>query len=291
MRTRSISSVGVVVVGLVPTLVGGPAFAALMTALGLVGYREYLGLAERVGGAQALPTSGYLVVAALAASALAGGGEVAVVALVAAAVAAPLVGGLGRSDEAGVFAGWGLTVAGTLYLGLPVFAAIVLRQSGGTVEAGWLAGAAEATALGWAAAPRGLAWVLVVIVVTWLGDSAAYLVGRAWGRRRLAPRLSPNKTLEGSIGGLVAATIAGGVCVPLFGLGISPLLGAGIGAGLGIVGQLGDLAESLLKRQAGVKDSGALIPGHGGILDRVDAQLFAFPAGWLFVDLIDHSLG
>ena len=158
------------------------------------------------------------------------------------------------------------------------------------VEAEWLAGLANAVSFGWVAAPRGLAWVLVVIVVTWLGDSAAYLVGRSWGRRRLAPRLSPKKTLEGSLGGLAAATIAGVVCVPLFGLGISPLLGAGFGAGLGIIGQVGDLAESLLKRQARVKDSGSLIPGHGGILDRIDAQLFAFPAGWLLADLIDRGL-
>ena len=289
MHTRAISSIGVVLVGLLPTVLGGPAFALLMVALGLMGYREYSALSSRLGAPTSAPAIGYAVIVGFAVAALARGGQMALFGVVALALAAPLVALLPQSDVPGIFARWALAVAGSLYLGLPIFAAIVLRGLGGTVDAGWLAELAERGARGWAAAPRGLAWVLTVIVVTWLGDSAAYLVGRAWGRRLLAPRLSPKKTIEGSLGGVAASALAGGLCVASFGLGINPWFGAAVGAALGIVGQVGDLTESLLKRQARVKDSGTLIPGHGGVLDRIDAQLFALPAGWFLAVYIDRS--
>jgi phosphatidate cytidylyltransferase len=133
---------------------------------------------------------------------------------------------------------------------------------------------------GWQPAPRGLAWALVVVLVTWIGDSVAYLAGTSIGNRKLATAISPNKTVAGSVGGLVGAMAIGVVLFQSFGLG-EWWVGLMAGTIIGLAGQIGDLAESILKRQASVKDSGTMIPGHGGILDRIDALLFAFPAGFL----------
>jgi phosphatidate cytidylyltransferase len=161
---------------------------------------------------------------------------------------------------------------------------------GGDIDADWLHDFASWASLGWNAAPRGLAWLALVIVVTWLSDTGAYLVGRPLGRHRLIPHVSPNKTWEGFIGGLVCAALTGALAIWVFGLGVNPLIGAVMGIILSLVGVVGDLAESVLKRQAGVKDSGHLIPGHGGMLDRIDALLFTFPAGWLLAAFVDRYL-
>ncbi len=114
--------------------------------------------------------------------------------------------------------------------------------------------------------------------VVWLGDTGAYFTGRAVGRHALAPRISPKKTWEGTVGGLLASIAGVFVVQALFGLSDLPASRAvAIGLGAGVVEQLGDLCESLLKRAAGAKDSGALLPGHGGMLDRIDGMLFAAP--------------
>lgn len=131
---------------------------------------------------------------------------------------------------------------------------------------------------------EGFLLVMLPVAVTALSDTASYFVGKRFGRRRLAPRLSPGKTIEGSIGGLAGAVVTGYVA-GLFMDGIGTLvlsapLCAAIGLLLGIAGQLGDLSESLLKREAGVKDSGRLLPGHGGFLDRFDSLLFTVPLGY-----------
>ncbi|GAJ30626.1 phosphatidate cytidylyltransferase [Acidomonas methanolica] len=122
----------------------------------------------------------------------------------------------------------------------------------------------------------GLASVLFVIVVVMVSDTGAYATGRIFGGPKLAPRISPGKTRSGAIGGLVCAALAGGAMARL----AAPwdwVGGLVWGAVLGIAAQAGDLAESAAKRQAGVKDSGSLIPGHGGLLDRFDALLVAGP--------------
>ena len=130
-------------------------------------------------------------------------------------------------------------------------------------------------------------WILVLLfAIVWLGDTAAYYVGSAWGRRKLARRISPNKTWEGSLASLAAAMIAaalwsywrlGTVAVPML----------GVAAVTSCAAQLGDLVESMIKRGAGVKDSGRLFPGHGGVLDRIDALLFAAPVLLLCVVLFE----
>src|SRR5262249_15288913 len=121
-------------------------------------------------------------------------------------------------------------------------------------------------------------WVLLLIWVTWLGETAAYLIGSTVGRRLLAPVISPKKTMEGAIAQLLVSIAAALAAQALFfGATLSRRDAGVVGALLGVVGQLGDLAESALKRSAGAKDSGSLMPGHGGMLDRIDSLLFNTP--------------
>ena len=127
----------------------------------------------------------------------------------------------------------------------------------------------------------GLVWLLMVV---WATDSAAYLVGRRVGGARLAPSISPGKTWAGLGGGVIGASLAS--VIVAWALGSERLVhAAGLGAGFAVIAQLGDLAESMLKRRAGVKDSGSLIPGHGGVLDRVDGLLLTAPALSLLLGL------
>jgi phosphatidate cytidylyltransferase len=121
-------------------------------------------------------------------------------------------------------------------------------------------------------------WLLFVLLLNWIGDSAAYYIGRRLGRHKMAPRISPAKSWEGAAASLLASTAFAVLylprMIPAVTLGPAILLGA-VG---NVAGQVGDLAESALKRGAGVKDSGAMLPGHGGWLDRVDSVLFSMPA-------------
>jgi phosphatidate cytidylyltransferase len=139
----------------------------------------------------------------------------------------------------------------------------------------------------------GLALVLFPLAVTWVSDTAAYLVGHAFGRRKMAPTVSPNKTMEGALASLVSSVVVGGLMGGIF-LTLHPapwrsvILGGGMGLLMGITVQLGDLIESLFKREAGVKDSGDLLPGHGGILDRFDALIFTLPLTYALVALAGH---
>ncbi len=128
--------------------------------------------------------------------------------------------------------------------------------------------------------------VLSLFAAIWLCDSAAYFVGRAWGRHKLFPRVSPNKTWEGAVAGFCAAVLtfvaAQHFVLPYLTVGSGLLCGAIVG----VFGQIGDLVESLLKRDAGVKDSSALIPGHGGVLDRFDSLLFVAPLIFVYLDFV-----
>ncbi len=126
--------------------------------------------------------------------------------------------------------------------------------------------------------------VLFLVVVVWCSDIGAYLIGRLVGGRRLAPRISPGKTWSGAVGGLAAALLVGWVATAAWGLPPAP--GLLVSGALGVVSQAGDLLESAIKRHFGVKDSGRLIPGHGGLLDRLDGLLAAAPVAaalvWIF---------
>jgi phosphatidate cytidylyltransferase len=143
---------------------------------------------------------------------------------------------------------------GVLYLGWPAVLLIWLRDG---------------------SSAHGLAWTVAAFVIAWASDIMAYMVGSLIGGPKLWPRFSPNKTWSGFIGGLVAGTVAGGLLAAFLDMGIGPAWGAVLGLAAALATMAGDLWESALKRRYGVKDAGKLIPGHGGLLDRVDGLMFA----------------
>jgi phosphatidate cytidylyltransferase len=239
LRVASALVLAPVVAGL--TVLGGWPFALLVAAAGVLMGLEW----DRLTGGPGTGAVAWLQAAAPAAAALAAmlwafEGAAIVVLLAALALAA-----IGRSRGF-----W--PPLGALWLALPCGALV------------WLRNAPDA----------GLAAVLWVLLLVWSADTLAYVFGRLIGGPKLAPRISPKKTWAGLAGAIVGASLVGAVGSALTGL--APMSAATAASGLaGAIGQAGDLAESAVKRRFGVKDSGTLIPGHGGILDRVDALLFA----------------
>jgi phosphatidate cytidylyltransferase len=196
----------------------------------------------------------------------------------------------GISSLAGQRVQWMPTPELALVVGVVVICSAPLWASGrpqvestantlfGAVYVGWLLGYAI-WLQGRAGGPQ---LVLFLVGVTWAGESAAYLVGSSVGHHRLAPILSPRKTVEGAIAQIIVS-IAAALALGAWLLPACGLVGAaGAGALLGVVGQVGDLAESAIKRSIGTKDTGDLIPGHGGMLDRIDSLLFNAPALYLY---------
>jgi phosphatidate cytidylyltransferase len=135
--------------------------------------------------------------------------------------------------------------------------------------------------------PNGVWWFFLALPVVWLADTGAYFIGKRFGKHKLSPRLSPKKTWEGYLAGIVVGTLSGILFAALWqrfgGLSLSLEGGAWIGLILSVVTTLGDLGESMLKRQAGVKDSGRIFPGHGGVLDRMDTWLWASTIGYYLI--------
>ncbi|HEY4484806.1 MAG TPA: phosphatidate cytidylyltransferase, partial [Nitrospiria bacterium] len=130
---------------------------------------------------------------------------------------------------------------------------------------------------------QGESLIFFLFLVTWAGDTGAYYVGKSLGRRRLAPRVSPNKTVEGAIGGWLAGVLVAYLAQRWFLPILSVRESLVIGGLLGIVGQLGDLTESMFKRGSGVKDSGHFLPGHGGVLDKLDSLIFTAPTFYYYL--------
>ncbi len=129
-------------------------------------------------------------------------------------------------------------------------------------------------------------WVFVILITVYFGDTAAYFTGSSLGKRKLAEKLSPNKTIEGAIGGLLGSLLGIYLCKFLFFASLTNTQALLVGIVLALSGQMGDLVESFIKRIYGVKDSGNLLPGHGGILDRIDSILFAVPVGYYLAILL-----
>jgi len=125
--------------------------------------------------------------------------------------------------------------------------------------------------------------IFLLFLVTWANDTAAYYVGSFWGRHHMAPRISPRKTWEGAVGGLLGSVAASFACRAWFLESLSAADALSIGLLVGIAAPLGDLCESILKRSADVKDSGGIIPGHGGVLDRVDSLIFTTPVIYYYL--------
>jgi phosphatidate cytidylyltransferase len=180
------------------------------------------------------------------------------------------VGALTRPDPREGLAVFAMTTFGALYIGLLGFVAR-LASTDAFVD--------PSAALGWLGSER--AWILALLLVVWAFDTAAYFAGRRFGRRPFMRNVSPSKTLEGVVGGALAALVIGALLLGAFGRPV--IAGAVFGLLVGAAAQAGDLTESMLKRAAGVKESGRLIPGHGGMLDRIDSFLFAAPAAFFYV--------
>lgn len=277
MRQRSISAIGVVAAGILPALIGGPVWAIAVAFFTTVGLYEFNRLAAQTG---ARPTpAGYVAVLGLCLVAAWNWADTLVILPLAASLGLAAILALRRHNAPGSLSALAFDLSGALYLGVPAYAATTLRRLDGDISRAWLAETADRLSPAWAASERGLAWLLLVIVVTWLSDTGAYLVGRSIGKTSLSPVISPKKTVEGLVGGLLAAVLFGLLANDVFGLDLPILVAATVALILALLGVLGDLAESLIKRQAGVKDSGTLIPGHGGMLDRIDALLFTWTAG------------
>lgn len=154
-----------------------------------------------------------------------------------------------------------VSLMGTFYLGLILYVYLL-----STIDRGWL-------------------WLIFMLICTWSTDTAAYFVGRKWGKRRLAPVLSPGKTVEGAAGGILGS-IAASALIVLIHTELPFIQVMVLGLLVGLAAQAGDLFESAIKRQAGIKDAGRLIPGHGGVLDRFDSMLFTAPLVYYYVERI-----
>jgi phosphatidate cytidylyltransferase len=251
LRLRVLSALALVPLALVLVVLGGWGFAAFVALAVVVMGLEWARLTGlRYGRRSGRIAGGAVLLVGLGATLLIalGRAEAALACLLAGMLLAGLV-----AWATGGRPGW--TALGVGYVGLPALALL------------WLRGVPE----------LGLALLLWLLVVVWTTDTAAYFAGRAIGGPRLAPAISPGKTWAGLCGGMLGAALSGALAAWLLGSG-RLLQAAGLGALLALVAQLGDLVESGFKRAAGVKDSGTLIPGHGGLLDRVDGLLFAAPA-------------
>jgi phosphatidate cytidylyltransferase len=270
VRQRAISAAVLVPVLLVVLAIGGIVLATAVAVVTVFAAREVFALL-RTAGHPTLPLLGTVlaltvIVDATFSDVLEGSG----VLLMAIGIILVAVASFGQPEPKVGLVTWMATTFGAIYVSLLAFI-VRLGHAAPVVP-----DAAPLAALG---AERG--WILLLLLAVWSYDTGAYLVGRQFGRERFLTHISPSKTYAGLVGGVVAATIV--VAILLWGLGQPPLHALLLGPLAALAAQAGDLAESLLKRAAGAKDSGTLIPGHGGMLDRVDSFLFAAPVITLYV--------
>jgi phosphatidate cytidylyltransferase len=270
VRDRATSAAILVPVLLVVLAVGGVVLAAAVAIVTVFAAREAFKLLADAGF-PTLPLLGTaLAVTVVVDAAMPGTLEGSGLLLTAVGIVLVSVAAFTRTDPLEGITTWMATVFGALYVGLLAFV-VRLSDAAPVVPDG-----APLAALG---AERG--WVLLLLLAVWAYDTGAFLVGRQFGRERFFTHISPSKTYAGLVGGVVATTVVVGIL--LWGLGQSPLHAVLLGPLVALAAQGGDLAESMLKRAAKAKDSGTLIPGHGGMLDRVDSFLFAAPVATLYV--------
>ncbi len=261
MLKRTLTALVIAAIGIPATIFGGVFFWLLMADFVTVAAWEYTNLMRgaRFEPQQALTVAGVLGLF-LVRTQFPEYSEAALTGLVLLAMALHLVAfERGRDHAAGDFA---ITVTGLIYLGWIGSYLVKLREL-----------------------PGGLFWFFLVLPSVWFADSGAYLIGKNFGRNKLSPLLSPKKTWEGYLGGVFFGILAGVLFAWLWRneITISLLDGAVIGLVMASLTTLGDLGESMIKRQAGMKDSSHILPGHGGIFDRIDTWLWASALGYYLI--------
>lgn len=271
---RTIFSLIAVPVALFIVFLGGPYLVTLIGTMAGVAAWEFFRM-SRAGGVEPLQTPGVAITALIPVAVHADRLQVIDVSLRWLPVVAIVLLGMaiwlrGPSRRPGLAVA--ATLFGIVYAGLFTYAYSIRYHS-------YAIGAVAGSIL-----------LALPLVITWLTDVGAYLIGRSFGKKKLMPSVSPGKTIAGSVAGLIFAVVGAWLYVefllqPYAQLSMRPLAVIAFGALISVAAQTGDLAESLLKREAGVKNSSGLIPGHGGVLDRVDSLLFALPAAYLLLDL------
>ncbi len=252
---RVLSAVVLIPIVVVAVYFGGLWFFALVTIAALLATREFLVLIRR-NHYHSSYLLGLSLTVLLMASGLYPQSPVASIALAAVSMLA-LVWGVLRGNSPGSLEAWALTVAGPVYIGGLARHFVMLRGL-----------------------PRGIYWICLAFLTTWLCDCAAYFVGTWVGKHPFFQRISPHKTVEGAVAGLVSGTLTATLLGLVFHIPV--YLGIPLGLLVSLAATFGDLSESLIKRQVGVKDSSTLIPGHGGALDRIDSLLFAVTVVYYF---------
>jgi phosphatidate cytidylyltransferase len=238
---------------IVITAVGGPVFMAAMVVLGVIGLREFFLMARE---ARPVQQAGFIVVPAMIAAAHFGD-SFQVLLITAASFPLLFFFGASRDNREGVTMSMAITLLGMVWIGIPLVHAVLLRDL----------------------PDHGGALLIDVLVGTFATDTAAYATGRLFGSHRITPRLSPNKTLEGLIGGFLIGTMAFWFA-GLYQDWLSGTEALVMGACVAAIAPIGDLFESMVKRDLGIKDTGNIFGPHGGLLDRLDAVLFTIVVGY-----------
>jgi phosphatidate cytidylyltransferase len=258
---------------------GGLAVLAVVILFVLLGQHEFYGLIEDKG-AHPIESFGLAAGAALPVVAYLGN-EYHVTLILTATLLAVMVRSLGRPQIAEALVSISGTFMGVVYVGWLLSHAVVLRNFHASALARYGQDGVDALGI---APEAGIFYMLFCLTTVVLTDAGAYFAGRAWGRRKLAPRISPGKTVEGGIGGLVVGTAGGLVAKGLFDVAwpelsraLPWLPAAAMAFVVALAAIAGDLVESLMKRDAKIKDAGRLLPGMGGVLDRIDSTLLGIP--------------
>lgn len=250
---RVLHAIPLIIAAIVIIVLGGPWFAAALFVIGCIGMREFTVMAAAarpIFPAMCLGLLGIVLAAFL-------GDTSTILMMMAAPFPILFAFALFRKDRSGITDSMALSLLGLFWLGIPLAHAILLREL----------------------PAHGAGLLVDVLIGTFAADTAAYLIGRMFGTRKLAPRLSPNKTVEGLIGGVVVGILA----VWAAGLyqdwlsGVDALI---LGAAVALVAPVGDLFESMIKRDLGAKDASSVFGAHGGVLDRLDAVLFTVVVGY-----------
>lgn len=250
---RILVALPLIVLAIVIVVAGGPYFAVAVTILGLIGLREFFSMSA---DSSPFRLAAYVALAAMVAAALFGT-AFNILMFLALPFLLVFIAAIQRSRIEGVTRSMAVTIFGLFWIGIPLVHAVLLRDL----------------------PDHGAALMINVLVGTFAADTGAYAVGRMFGSHRLAPRLSPNKTIEGLIGGILIGTL-GVWCAGLYQDWLSGVDALILGVAVASIAVVGDLFESMIKRDLGTKDTGTLFGPHGGLLDRLDAVFFTVVVGY-----------